>query len=90
MNEQNSASGNKDDVVKAVAYLNERFKRLASQFAQDFTAELFKTDEKLKDGFADLSTKCFAELYRNLQEKEDPDPSKSTFNREGYGFAFSK
>lgn len=83
MTEQNPVSGNKDDVIKAVAYLNERFKSLASQFAQDFTAELFKTDEKLNNGFADLSAKSFTELRRNLQDKEDPDPS-SYFTQTGY------
>ena len=78
-----SSGSNQEDVGKAVTYLNERFKRLSTQFNNDFIGALYKTDQRLKDSFSEMVSLCYDELEKNLQDKELPDPT-SYFTQTGY------
>ncbi|HIA12954.1 MAG TPA: hypothetical protein EYN69_12920 [Flavobacteriales bacterium] len=79
---QNKETG-KDDVAKAAAYLQERFKRLSSQFNNDYLHDVCKIDSLLNEAIEDLTKRSYTEFERNLQDKEKPD-SSSYFTQTGY------
>jgi len=76
-------SGKQAEIVKAVNYLNERFKNLSAQFNNDYLSELVKIDNRLQHSLTELTKRCYVEFERNLQDKELPDPS-SYFTQTGY------
>ncbi|MFH1321856.1 MAG: hypothetical protein ABII90_14545 [Bacteroidota bacterium] len=64
-----------NSLAKAVIYLNENFRKIASQYYQDYIEEVSKLDQQLIKSISDLTDRCFSELEKNLDEKYPPDPS---------------
>ncbi|MBL4658412.1 MAG: hypothetical protein JKX73_10460, partial [Flavobacteriales bacterium] len=79
----------KEEVSNAVSYLNERFRKLAVQYNNEFLGEVCRLDEHLAGRLAEYTSRCYEELERNLKNKEVPDPS-SYFTETGYAIHAGK
>ena len=79
----------KEEVSNAVAYLKERFRKLAVQYNNEYLGEVCRLDVHLVDRLTDYTTRCYDELERNLKNKEVPDPT-SYFTQTGYAIHAGK
>ena len=79
----------KEEVTNAVSYLQERFRKLAVQYNNEYLGETCRLDLHLAERLTDYTTRCYDELERNLKNKEVPDPT-SYFTQTGYAIHAGK
>ena len=79
----------KEEVTNAVSYLQERFRKLAVQYNNEYLGETCRLDSHLAERLTDYTSRCYDELERNLKNKEVPDPT-SYFTKTGYAIHAGK